>query len=155
MFKEARVGNRVWSSVHDWGTINSIKYLEKYPIYVKFDNGQCCSFTLNGKKLEEDVFPSLFWDEIKFEIPEKPFSAEDELRKLEVKEFVKNTNNCLLTWDYDKDKVDYVRVEHIEFPMSICFDWDSVIKITSILNKHKITKEQFFEAYRNVFGGKE
>lgn len=157
MFREAKENDRVWSSVYDWGTIYGTNHSESRPIWVKFDKGAYKYFTLDGKQNENDVFPSLFWDEIKFEIPKKPFKVEDELRKLKVKEFVygENNNYCLC-WDNDDNKMGYTSIVYAEIPMAVYFDDYCALKNTiTCINKHGITKEQFLKAYKKVFGGKE
>ena len=93
IFQDAKVGDRAWFFEYGWGTITHIFYEKEYPIIFKSDTNRICNFRFDGKRTIDDISPSLFWDEIKFEIPEKPFKLEDELRKLEIKEFVFNTNN--------------------------------------------------------------
>lgn len=71
MFSNAKVGDRVWSR-HGWGTIKIIDKVDvELPINVLFDVGNYW-YTINGKQFKTDIQPSIFWDEIKFEIPPKP-----------------------------------------------------------------------------------
>lgn len=155
MFENAKVGDRVWSFTEHWGTVDEIKFDEKYYLLIKFDNGRVDSYTFDGRSRLSDTFPTLFWDEIKFEIPEKPFSVEAELRKLKVKEFSRYECNYYLCWDNYYNKINYLSIRWSEIPATVYyFDYcDNLINVIKNINKHKITKEQFFEAYKNVFGG--
>lgn len=84
MFRNAQVGDRVWDFVLGWGTITSIKEKSDFPLTLMFDYKEdyYYIYTLEGKKYRSDLHPRLFWDEIKFEIPEKPFDLESELKKI-------------------------------------------------------------------------
>jgi hypothetical protein len=69
-FENAQVGDRVWSIRYGWGTINIIK---DHKIYVVFDHlNRPRIFTSQGKLYDDDLNPTLFWDEVKFDIPQKP-----------------------------------------------------------------------------------
>jgi hypothetical protein len=69
-FKNAQPGDRVWSMRHGWGTIQTIN---DHNIFVKFANQNFnCIYTICGKFSPEDLNPSLFWDEVKIDIPRKP-----------------------------------------------------------------------------------
>jgi hypothetical protein len=68
-FENAQKGDRVWSIRHGWGVI---KLIEDHKIWVKFENLIWNIFTFCGKLDIEDLNPTLFWDEVKFDIPQKP-----------------------------------------------------------------------------------
>ena len=65
-------GDRVWSVRHGWGTIDSVDLSAKYVFAVKFDAGVRDTFTRCGRQFRSDVNPTLYWDEIKFEVPKRP-----------------------------------------------------------------------------------
>jgi hypothetical protein len=70
IFENAQVGDRVWSIRYGWGTINIIKDRK---IYVVFDHlNRPRIFTSQGKFYDDDLNPTLFWDEVKIDIPQKP-----------------------------------------------------------------------------------
>ena len=72
-FSDAKVGDRVWSLTEGWGVVIERRGQRfHYPLNVKFEGGSCRLYTLRGRLHIEDHSPSLFWDEVKFEIPEKP-----------------------------------------------------------------------------------
>jgi hypothetical protein len=69
-FENAQVGDRVWSMHHGWGVVT---HISDPKIFIKFDhlnwNG---IFTICGRYCTKDLNPTLFWDELKFDIPQKP-----------------------------------------------------------------------------------
>lgn len=155
MFRNAKVGDRVWSIRHCWGTIVEINPNYGCPLRVEFDKCDgLTSFTMDGKEYVDDINPTLFWDEIKFNIPERPFILENELRRLEVVKFTVGKYNCYLYWDNDSKKICYDCYSICQIPMAIYFTEESTMEFMASIRHKKITKEEFFKAYNNVFGGK-
>ena len=70
MFEDVKKGDKVWSFVYGWGVVEDIRK-KKLQITVKFKNERD-TFTLDGKMYKTDMYQTLFWDEVKFEIPNKP-----------------------------------------------------------------------------------
>lgn len=69
----AKTGDRVWSVLNGWGTIIQINRSDDYPIDVQFDkSGTIYDYLENGKQFADNIKSDLYWDEIKFEAPEKP-----------------------------------------------------------------------------------
>ena len=84
-FSDAKVGDRVWSFNEGWGTIkNRYSPNTTYPLKVEFESGVYRTYTLWGLIFFTDQNPTLFWDEVKFETPEKPMPA----LKVDAKVFV-------------------------------------------------------------------
>lgn len=156
IFIDAEVGDRVYDIKYKWGIIRKIN---SQLIFIEFDNfkksnGHYVQYDFNGKEngyLADYFGQTLFWNEIKFEIPEKPFDLEEELRKLEVKEFVFNTNNYHLVWNNYYDNINYLTNSTIEIPYIVYFSEESINKFMKNINGKKITKEEFFYAYKKVF----
>jgi len=69
-FENAKVGDRVWSSVFGAGIILDNANSKDFPIYVKFSNF-CASFMTDGKRFKEER-RTLFWEEIDMIPPERP-----------------------------------------------------------------------------------
>lgn len=154
MFKNAKVGDRAWFFEYGWGTITHVFKDSEYPINFESDTKRICNFTIDGKRAVNDINPTLFWDEIKFEIPEKPFNLEDELRRLEIKEFTSIDEVFYLEWDWSLDILTYSNCRFYEKIGCIYFEKAGIAEFVNLVNKHNITKEEFFTAYKNVFGGK-
>ena len=152
MFEDAQVGDRVWDFIFGWGTIKSIIPNSENPIQVTFDNyNREHRFDLDGKYNLTDINPFLFWDEIKFNIPEKPFNLEKELKKLEVIKFECGEENFSLHWDHEEQEINITCVKLFEKPSYEYFTRESIEKFKENIKNKKITKEQFFKAYEKVF----
>lgn len=64
MFKDAKVGDRVWGPRFGDGIIEEIDIMNILPIQVSFDNcysGAIVTFTIDGKCSLGDIGPSLFY----------------------------------------------------------------------------------------------
>lgn len=74
MFADAVPGDRVWCPRFGFGVVhyNMAPQFSEFPICVDFDSGYSEVFQLDGRCSKDDLNPSLFWDEIKFEIPPRP-----------------------------------------------------------------------------------
>ena len=71
-FENAIIGDRVWTIEDGWGSIVKIDDKSKYPIKVEFEPRGKLTFTKRGFYLLTDKRQSLFWDELKYEVPTKP-----------------------------------------------------------------------------------
>ena len=71
MFKNVKIGDRLYSVEDGWGIVETIRTSGIYLLTIRFD--YCSeSFTLDGKRCILSKNPTLFWDKIKFEIPKRP-----------------------------------------------------------------------------------
>lgn len=73
MLELAKKGDRVWSISYGWGTILDIEHRNEKPVLVKFNCGKYKEYTLDGKEEIYSINPTIFWNEIKIEIPNKKF----------------------------------------------------------------------------------
>ena len=72
-FTDAKAGDRVWSITEGWGVVKKrTSPHDPYPLVVEFENGTHIIYTLWGRRYNSDLNPTLFWDEVKIEAPEKP-----------------------------------------------------------------------------------
>jgi hypothetical protein len=134
VFKEydVKVGDELWSVRHGWGKVKNISKIGKssYPICVKFICGEV-DFTKDFRELDIDLYQSLFWDEIKFEIPKKP------LPKLKI-------NTVLKVWDIGDEDVRIRHFSHFNDGL-YCFK-DGKTSYTGIRTKkwdnYEIVKEE-------------
>lgn len=69
-FKDAKVGNKVWGITRGWGTIIRNNEFYERPILVEFSDGSELEYLYTGCQHEDDINPTLFWNEIKFTLPE-------------------------------------------------------------------------------------
>ena len=155
MFRDAQVGDRVWDYERNcWGTIISISKECHYPLKVKLDNkySEELYYTIDGKSSIRNVNPSLFWNVIKFRIPEKTFNLESELKRLEIKKFDAFEKNYGLIWDNSYDKIFTNFYNITEIPNVDYFTKESIDEFINNIKDVKITKEEFFSAYKKVFG---
>jgi hypothetical protein len=71
-FEEAQVGDAVWSVRFGHGTIDSIYNDPNRPLVIRFSEyAHPRSYTVQGQEFPNEL-QTLFWQEIKFEVPEKP-----------------------------------------------------------------------------------
>jgi len=70
MFKDVKVGDRLYSVEDGWGILETICTRETYPLTIRFDS-RLESFTLEGKRYIGSKNPTLFLDKIEFKIPKK------------------------------------------------------------------------------------
>ena len=75
MFKNAKVGDRVYSLLNGWGKIEDISSKGVLPVFFKGDNGDKNNFTFDGKHYPDSPHPVLFWDEPTIIAPEQPKPA--------------------------------------------------------------------------------
>jgi hypothetical protein len=71
MFRDVKKGDKVYALTKGWGKITDIDLKNIY-IVVSFEDGDTREFFIDGKYYEDDKFPSLFWEEVKFDIPKNP-----------------------------------------------------------------------------------
>lgn len=73
MFKNAIVGDRVWSIRKGWGTVIKVDTDSDYPIKVRLDVSERIEgYTYDGRFTSVDLGPELFWDEVHIVAPSKP-----------------------------------------------------------------------------------
>lgn len=119
----------------------------------------CFTYTSEGYMFKGDIHPSLFRsrkDMIEYFSNLPKIDIAEELSKLDVAEFERNKTNCLISWSYDYNKIVVSYHSSCEYPNMMYFkDNDKLDRfINRCHNNDKMTKEQFFEAYNKVFGGK-
>ncbi|MGL5803185.1 MAG: hypothetical protein ACRCX7_11425 [Cetobacterium sp.] len=59
-----KLGDKVWSTRKGWGVVDKTANSKSYPIKVSFINRGSISFTEDGKEVESDIHPTLFFEEI-------------------------------------------------------------------------------------------
>ena len=151
MFRNAEVGDRVYDMLKGWGMISSIEPKEEYPIHFIADIESFSKFTFDGKRNKRDKNPTLFWDEIKFEIPEKPFDFKEFIRdNLKIKQFIPHEKNYYLIWDNNSKEVIYDISIGWEY-FQPYFLKDNIELVVSTLNEKGITKEEFQSIIKELY----
>ena len=69
MFKNAKIGDRLYSMEDGWGVLEDITDRD-HPLTIQFDS-RSESFTLEGRRCAGSKNPTIFWDKIEFKIPKK------------------------------------------------------------------------------------
>lgn len=72
MFKNAKSGDKVWDFSRGWGTVTSITSTS---INVNFASLGTFNYYFDGRLYSSDLNPTLFWNELKFKVPEKPYKT--------------------------------------------------------------------------------
>lgn len=72
MFKDAKIGDKVWSFHYGWGVVRS---KENNTLEIFFEVGIVRFYWDDGRANSLDKNPDLFWDEIKYKIPQKPIKS--------------------------------------------------------------------------------
>lgn len=158
MFENVKVGDSLYDVCFGWGrvkAINCLDYSDKaHFIEVDFTNMKKFTYSKKGINLDLGCAnQTLFWDEVKIEAPEKAFNLEEELRKLEVIEFSFDENSYLLFYDNEENSICYDCTAHLDIPFVNYFTSRSIYDFMDKIKDKNITREQFFSAYKKVFGG--
>ena len=99
MFENVRIGDKVWCYLYGWGRVVGIGNDSDYPIEVEFIDKykHIDIYTYEGKIAKMHDRPTLFWDEVKIEIPKRPFNLVSFLKnKLTPTKFVYGKWNTVL-----------------------------------------------------------
>lgn len=95
-FENAKVGDEVWCFRNGWGNvIKNDNNIEVYPIMVQF-SVRSDTYTFEGRSSKSDANPSLFWDEIKFDIPDKPKVLVDKVITMYCNIYTSHSGHALL-----------------------------------------------------------
>lgn len=129
-FSDAKAGDKVWSITHGWGVVTArLEPHHSYPLTVEFEDRGRITYTLWGLRHFSDHNPTLFWDEVKFEIPEKP------LPQLEV-------DAKVLVWVSPEHKH---RRHFSHFTKGQLYAFDSGATSFSMLHRNSITCWPYWE----------
>lgn len=60
-FRTVKVGDRVYSYLHGWGTVHTVSQHRTYPVNVRFGDVGTVSFTTSGYYETDNKNPMLFW----------------------------------------------------------------------------------------------
>lgn len=163
-FDDAKVGDRVWSSVYGWGVISKINHIKKYGISVGFtlkDCVMCGSYNFDGVNefCEESyaLHPTLFWNEFNIPTDDKdvrPFNLVRYLKeRIEKTEFKPMSNNYYFCYDTLVNVI-YImssgREEHYG-TMYFTIKTGSVKEIHNTLSHYDISWNKLNDALRHIY----
>lgn len=151
MFRNAETGDKVWDFIYGYGKVLKVDKDELWVEFESFPIDKKRFYTFDGKLIGAGYPQTLFWDKIKFDIP---FNLENELKKLKRKRYVFNENNAHFVWNNKFDTLEF-------FTNSICETFNMVyfepnedfMNFIKKVKENKVTREQFFKAYSDVFRG--
>ena len=96
MFKNAKVGDKVWDLQYGWGTIIELSKTHNYGLVANFINinneSETCTYTIEGKSAKLHILPTLFWNE--FKIPPEAFIKPQPKLEKDTKVLVWNEKGC-------------------------------------------------------------
>lgn len=152
-FSNVQVGDRVWSSKYGAGYVKWIVESHKYPLRVMFYNNRYTFFTYDGYEDENDVYPTLFWNEFHIPIDEedkKPFNLVEFLKSnLQPTEFVLGNNN--LYFSYNNERKEWCTCINTIFEnINVYFKPLSDKRLYDTLNQNQITPQQLKQAYKEL-----
>ena len=151
-FSNAKIGDRVWSSIYGWGEINGI-YDGSMLKVIFTDESKTVEtyFTVDGKHNIGDKYPTLFWNEFHIPIEEdkKSFDLVEYLKEnLVPKKFVCGEYNYYCYFDGKNEKW-YMNYDETTQDIKVYFD-DIDEYFADMLNKNKITPQQLKKAYKTL-----
>ena len=155
MFRNAKIGDKVWDFVYGEGTVTGINECEQYPLTVTFKDGSSATFSYEGK-YNLDYNQSLFWDRFEFTPPIKPFDLVDYLKKnLIKKEFKQGDDNSYLCYDHKYnvwETYDSARFEELNVYFDCIHIEDRIIlnHVAKSLTDKNITTKQLKQAYKSL-----
>lgn len=164
-FSNATVGDRVWSLLHGWGTVDDVdrdaRPEDTVALHVRFDIGETCWYNLEGKYSSSDLSPELYWGKVKIIPPEKPDTLIDFLKRnfdcIGNEEFgigynlfyeelgEDNEPRWELLFSHDNEKT----IGSLVLLIAPTAD-GSYLEIEERLNLAKVTYEQMFDALKEL-----
>lgn len=152
-FDNAKVGDRVFSTIYGWGKVFSVDKTDvHFPLVIEFDKNIRMCYRSDGTTNGLNKFPNLFWNEVKLPTDEedkKPFDLVEFLREnLEPKEFKKMENNHYLYYDTSINEWRETQVQTIDF--TTVFFKSVTDNIILELSYQKIKPHQLKQAYKEL-----
>lgn len=150
-FDKIKVGDRVYDIVDGWGIVEDIKLDLDYPIHVRYPHKSCVNtYTLEGKYRFTQIYPSLFWNEVKLPTDEedkKPFDLVEFLRdSLEPKDFEYGKENFYIYYSpYGKRWCSHITA--YDDVLAVYFKKCSR-ELIDKLDDNKVTPQQLKDAYK-------
>lgn len=155
-FDNAKVGDRVFSTVYGWGKVFSVDKTDvHFPLVIEFDKNIRMCYRSDGTTNGLDKFPNLYWNEIKLPTEEedkKPFNLVEFLREnLEPKEFEQDTSNIELYFSHKTNRWKWGINIMTQSIGAIYFkESDKSSCVVATLNDNNVTIQQLKQAYKKL-----
>lgn len=155
MFEDVMVGDYLYSPRFGKGVVNEVKedsFDVVFREYYAVKKDAVRRFYKDGKYEDFDKEPTIFWEkpEIKYST-ERPFSLEEEMRKLKVKEYNFKEGNRMLNYSHAFNKIvapSEYKQQNLEV---LYFTNESIDEFFEIIRDIEISFEEFEAAYKKVF----
>ena len=156
MFENVKVGDCLYSPRFGKGIVIKV---EEIKFEVKFENyffetaPTYRKFYKNGKMGDWDKEPTIFWEKPKMEyIKERPFSLEEEMKKLKVKEWEYGVRNAFLVYWVSCKKIKIEATNIFRQIGVIYFEYDIALReFEDKIVGREISFEEFERCYKKVF----
>lgn len=158
-FDNAKVGDNVWSSKNGWGKITKIDNSKVCGLlevtFLISSNGDIrkITYTFDGRESLLDLYPTLFWNEVKLPTEEedrKPFNLVEFLRdNLQPKEFENGKPNYYLCFTKSFDNSWSFELNRHTDMVSVCFK-EGKRDVEIELIRKSVTPQQLRQAYKKL-----
>lgn len=154
-FDNAKVGDKVFSTVYGWGKVFSVDKTDvHFPLVIEFDKNIRMCYRSDGTTNVLNKFPNLFWNEVKLpneEEDKKPFDLVEFLREnLEPKEFLLEEHNNTINYSHRDGRFFYNYTIYLDRITEIYFKNSKyeIVEVVQVLNENNITPQQLKQAYK-------
>ena len=151
---DIQIGDKIYSYRFDeFGRIRKVDWGHSEPIIAELDSGKIINFDWDGREGNCNN-PTVFWDKLKFEIPQKPFDLKREYKKLKRKEFDPTTMNCYIEFVKDKtigNRWMFTHVENFKMLGALFFvENQDLIDFVVMLNEKSVEVEELEKIIKEV-----
>lgn len=159
-FSNAKVGDKVFSSIFGWGKIVGIYNECICSVQVEFDNGDTVGYMFDGRRFgDDDKYPTLFWNE--FHIPtdeedKSPFDLVEFLKEsVSSVEFFEGEDNYFVFYHSYLKKFylrcdNFIKISNVNNLPVVYLDSGDFNAVVAKLNERNITPKQLKQAYKEL-----
>lgn len=157
-FDNAKVGDKVFSTVYGWGKVFSVDKTDvHFPLVIEFDKNIRMCYRSDGTTNVLNKFPNLFWNEVKLPTDEedKRFDLVEFLKdNIEPTEFVAGAENVTFVYNYTNNtwEIGIYNFTYIETTyISKISEEDYLFNdILDVLIEKQVTPQQLKQTYKEL-----
>lgn len=157
-FDNAKVGDKVFSTVYGWGKVFSVDKTDvHFPLVIEFDKNIRMCYRSDGTTNVLNKFPNLFWNEVKLpnEEEDRRFDLVEFLKdNIEPTEFVAGAENVTFVYNYTNNtwEIGIYNFTYIEtIYISKISEEDYLFNdILDVLIEKQVTPQQLKRAYKEL-----